>query len=75
MPIRSTRRWPHTSPARPNAGAAMPKASSGPVITHVSVFSVVPSSRGDPRQGDGEDVKVTLTEKSPASTVHRTHQR
>ncbi len=53
----------------------MPNASIGPVITHVRVFSVVPSSREIRGSATANTVKVTLTEKSPARTVQSTHQR
>ena len=67
--------WPQMSPALPRRGPTTPKASRGPVITHVNV--VVSEWRSVAMRGreTARIVIVKPTENSPASTVHSTHQR
>jgi hypothetical protein len=71
-PTRYRRRWPHTSPALPNAGPTTPNASSGPVMTHVRVASLASRSPAMVGMETASRVMVKLTANSPDSTVART---
>src|SRR5687768_8716143 len=72
MPSRYIRFWPKRSPALPNAGPTMPNASSGPVITHVSVVLDDPTSSAIVDSETARIVMVNPTENRPMRTVPST---
>ena len=74
-PKRYRRRWPKRSPALPKNGAAMPKASSGPVEAQVRTEKLVWKSALTVGSATTKTVKVMLSESSPARRAVRAHHR